>query len=1327
MKLTRLFLLLITIYFSHPAFSSSYFSFRKYQVEDGLSHNTVWCAVQDKYGFIWFGTSDGLNRYDGKENKIYRNVQDDKYSLENNCVEALLEDGENIWVGTNSGLYVYNRAKDNFSYFKKTTKYGVFISSEIKRLVKAVDGKIWIATLGQGFFIYDKQKKELVQNSIQTSFVWDICQGDDKLMYVSSLQDGLLCFNGNGKLMKAYKNDVPASSFNSLKINCVQNIDGEIWVGASNNLLCRVNKQSGILESHDAGTFNFGIVHAILKYKDNELLLGTDNGLYLFNRVSRKFRRGDDPSDIHSLSDEAVNSMLWDAEGALWVLTNLGGANYMSKQTKRFNYNSPSYLSNNSGTVKLVGPLCENKYGGVWVGTRNGLRLFDTSNERFINDHIIFNNKLAYDIRSLMQDGDYLWVGTYTEGLKVINVRTGSMKCYSHSRGIPNTICSNDVLCIYKDRKGEVFIGTSWGLCRYNPSHDNFITVTSIGSMVSVVDIHEDMYNNLWIATSNSGVFRYNIPNGHWKHFQHVRSDNTTITANSVITIFEDIKGVMWFGTNGGGLCSFNQKDDTFLNFDPHNTLLPSKVIYSMEQDMLGNLWISCNAGLIRINPLIKDSFRQFTIDDGLQGNQFMVHSSLKSKNGKLYFGGINGLNSFIPEQFTDNAYIPPVYITDIKFPNQVGEDAAKQILQLDTPIYMTDRITIPYKNNSFSLRFMALSYVNPSKNHYSYRLKGVDKEWVENTVNNIASYTNLAPGEYVFEVRGSNNDNKWNEKTTKLLIVITPPWWRTNLAYFFYLVLFLGTAYYAAWRWNLYVKLKYKRKMEDYQVTKETEVYKSKINFFINLVHEIRTPLSLIKLPLEKLQEKEWEGKESKYISVMDENVNYLLNVTNQLLDFQKMESRELQLAAKRYNVNQLVRHVYNQFAGLAELKGINLTLRLPDKEIIAVLDSEKVTKMLVNLMGNALKYSNEFIELSLFEIDNYFEILVKDDGPGIPEEKKEKVFEAFYQLPDDKVASGGTGIGLAFAKSLAEAHHGTLRVEDGINGGSTFVLSLPMKQEMIETEEKPVEISVVMEDKNSEVFDYTQKNFTVLVVEDNRELLNLICESLSVWFRVLKADNGHIALDLLSKDSVDIVVSDIMMPEMNGLELCAKIKSDIDYSHIPVILLTAKTTLESKVEGMECGADVYVEKPFSIKQLRMQIENILKLRVAFHKLMISFSDTSFSTISEFALSKKDNEFIKKVQEVAIEQLSDENFSIDALAEQMCMSRSNFYRKIKALSGLAPNDYLKTLRLNRAAELIRNGVRISEVSAQVGFTSSSYFAKCFKAQFNVLPKDYQG
>jgi len=1326
------FLILLIFICAKSLFASSYLFFKRFQVEDGLSHNTVWCGLQDSYGFLWFGTSDGLNCYDGRTNKIYRNVLNDKFSLENNFVQTLFEENQrNIWVGTNWGIYIYDRNTNHFTHFNKRTNYGVLISSEVRKIIRTHNGLIWIATLGQGLFIYNPKTNILIQNSLQTSFVWDICESNTHNVYISSLQDGLFCFNENGIIKKL------PSAFTKIynntgrhKVNCIANIGGSIWMGTDDKRLYKWDEHEKMLSSYDASPVSMGVIRCMLDYSKEELLLGTENGAYLFNYKTGNFSRADDPSlRTGALSDLSINNMLKDAEGGIWVLTNLGGINYASKQTKHFeSYYSADSSKEDSGIV--VGPFCEDQSGNIWIGTRDGLYLLNAKTHQLAKHPI---SSLAHgkcDIRTLFLDANQLWIGTYGDGVKVYNINTGAVKEYHYSRDVLNTICSNDVLSIYKTHSGNIYIGTSWGLCQYNPKEDNFSVVIAIGTMISVIDITEDHQGNLWVATSNSGVFRYQPKSGNWKHFEHKRKDSRTITDNYVITMFEDSKGTMWFGTNGGGLCSFNSSKEVFTDFDPDNAILPSKVIYSIEEDKKGNFWISSNMGLIKINPYKKEFLRRFTTGDGLQGNQFNAHSSLKTARGKFYFGGVNGFNAFTPEALMDNKYIPPVYITDIQLTYTNDEHLVKKILDLKQPLYASQEITLPYEYNSFVISFAALSYEDPGKNRYSYILKGVDKEWVTNSKINSASYTNLSPGKYEFIVRGSNNDNKWNTKGTTITIIITPPWWRTSWAYTAYILLFLGIAYYMALKWDEYVKTRYRRRMEEFRISKEKEIYESKIGFFINLVHEIRTPLSLICIPLEKLM-KDNEDKEMKYLSIINKNVNYLLNITTQLLDFQKMESGKLQLNLQSTNISELIENVYEQFIGPAELKGITIILTHTDEAVYAKIDPDKVRKVLVNLFGNAIKYAKSNIEIVLKYSDKDFEISVNDDGIGIPNEEKEKVFEAFYQIQNREKAVPGTGIGLAFSKSLAEAHKGELRIEDSSFGGSSFILRLPIKDVVTNKKSKPEikDTAIITTDEEKDVTVHPNNGkLTVLLVEDNIDLLNLTKEALSPTFRILKAANGVEALEILSNESVDVIVSDIMMPEMDGLELTTKIKTTIDYSHIPVILLTAKTTLESKVEGLECGADAYIDKPFSVRQLQMQIENLIKLRQSFHKMMIDLFGTQTEEVTtEYALSQKDREFIARIQEVITEQMADENFYIDSLAEVMHMSRSNFYRKIKALSGMSPNDYLKTIRLNRAAELIKSGERISEVAERVGFTSSSYFAKCFKTQFGVLPRDYKG
>lgn len=637
----------------------------------------------------------------------------------------------------------------------------------------------------------------------------------------------------------------------------------------------------------------------------------------------------------------------------------------------------------------------------------------------------------------------------------------------------------------------------------------------------------------------------------------------------------------------------------------------------------------------------------------------------------------------------------------------------------------MRKEIRLPYEYNTFSLRFVALSYEEPLKNQYKYRLKGADKEWIANTSSHSASYTHLPPGEYEFQVKGANNDGLWNDRTASLRIIITPPWWLSIPAYITYALALFFIIGYITYRWRMHVKRKYHQMMEDFRITQDKEIYKQKISFFINLVHEIRTSLSLICLPLEKLRDGKIE-EHGKHLTLIEKNVSYLLEITNQLLDFQKIENKKMKLDLKRHDINAIIKDIAEQFKDAASIKGLELSVSLPAPEMEAIVDNDIIRKIMVNLMSNALKYAASMIELSLKESDGHIVICVSNDGPRIPEGQKEKIFQIFYQIPDDKKQMPGTGIGLAFSKSLAESHQGTLSVENLPSSGCSFILSLPLKratEKLPETESHPES-----EGFEPDLPQTKNKRHTVLIVEDNIELQNEIREALEQWYKVYTAGNGKEALEKLeTNDATDVIVSDVMMPEMDGIEMCRHIKTNLTYSHIPIILLTAKTNLESKTEGMENGAEVYMEKPFSIKQLHNQIENLLKLRLAFHELMLRSAGTTHETpISEYIQSECDITFMKEVDTALTKHLDEESFSVDNLADAMNMSRTNFYRKLKMLTGMAPNIYIKNFRLNQAAELLAQNMRINEVMLRVGFMAPSYFAKCFKAKFGKLPKEYQ-
>jgi signal transduction histidine kinase/ligand-binding sensor domain-containing protein/DNA-binding response OmpR family regulator len=1310
------------------ALAAQSFYFKKYQVERGLSHNSVWCLLQDSYGFMWFGTSDGLNRFDGKKFKVFRKDNQDKFSLGNNSVQALFEDKQkNIWVGTTEGIYIYKRTNGQFLPFNKKTQYNVSISSEVKKIIQTSKGQVWIATLGQGIFVYDTQTGILTQNSLHTSFVWDMSQDATYRIYSSSLQEGLICYDQNGKYLNSFIPTPGKKDVGNLRISCIQTVDDQVWFSVGTNALCSLDSKTKQVKQFTGGNEHIGTIKAIAKYSEKELLIGSDKGLYIFRIAEGEFVRIDNPLDPRSLSDQSISGILKDKEGGFWVSTYLGGVNYLPRQTIVFNYYPPTF-DPRLCTGKVITQFCENTDGNIWVGAQDGLKLLDV-NTREAAPFPIPGITQTLDIRALLLDEGNLWIGTYANGLKVLNLSKRKLTEYFHIRNSSKTICSNDVLSLYRDKKKNIYVGTTWGLCRYNRLTDDFEILNFVGSMTSVFDILEDRAGYLWIATDNVGVFRFNPANNQWKHYVREEDHRGSITSNSIITLHEDLNGRVWFGTNGGGLCYFDEKTESFIDFDPKNQFLSSKVIYSIEEDILGNFWISGNAGLLRVNPTNKNNLKLFTQEDGLQSNQFNFRASLKSSTDMLYFGGINGFNSFFPNDFVENSYVPPVYIVDVKLYNS-SEKESEKLLNLEMPVFESKEIVLPYVNNSIAFEFSALSFVQPDKNKYKYMLDGFDKQWIDNAQINMALYSNLPAGEYVFRVKGTNNDHKWNEKEASIRLVILPPWWGSVYAYWGYFIVLIVAGYKLYRYLAAKTRRKFARKLEDYQVKTEKEAYQSKINFFVNLVHEIRTPLSLIKLPLERLSEKHSDNEATGYLSAINKNVNYLLHVAGQLLDFQKIENQGIVLDIRNHSINDLVSEVYQQFVFSAASLHIDMSLSLPDDDRIIAFDRDKVYKILINLLSNALKHAKGRIDVQVDLFDDRFEIRIADDGAGIPDKEKAKVFEPFYQSAGAK-STLGTGIGLAFSKSLAESHNGHIQLVDNEWKGASFILSIPVQygKLAVSSVSEKVQVAAAAEVIDDQVREEPQaidapfRKYKVLLVEDNTELLNMIEDSLKSYFTIYKARNGRSGLDILYSEIIDLVVSDVMMPEMDGLELCKAVKSDINYSHIPVILLTAKTGLGSRIEGMDYGADVYLEKPFSIKYLRKQISNLLQLKVSFQNLLATNPSQAIESIP---VSHRDKEFLERLHEKIEEHIAELDFSIDGVAETMFLSRSSFYRKIKSITGVSPGDYLKMQRLNKAAEMLLQGeYPISEICARTAFSSSSYFAKCFKAQFGVLPKDY--
>ena len=793
------------------------------------------------------------------------------------------------------------------------------------------------------------------------------------------------------------------------------------------------------------------------------------------------------------------------------------------------------------------------------------------------------------------------------------------------------------------------------------------------------------------------------------------------------MSVFEDSHRQVWLTTQGGGFCLFHPETETFTSYNLADGL-PNDVVYQIVEDKEGLFWLTTNNGLVCFQPTT-GAMKVYTTSNGLLGDQFNYRSSFETEDGTIYLGSIDGFVAFNPKNFSENKSLPSIVITDfLLFGKEVyvGEPGSP----LEKSITFSDELVLQSNQNSFSFRVAALDFQAPRMSRIMYKLDGFDADWLTVGESPIVTYSNLRYGNYTFRVKVSNSDGVWNEEGISLKVHILPPFYLSVWAYIVYALLIIGCSLYTVMYFKRRSNRKHRRQMEKFEQEKEREVYNAKIDFFTNVAHEIRTPLTLIKGPLENIILKKQVDTETREdLNVMKQNTERLLNLTNQLLDFRKTERQGFRLNFTECNVTEILKETHKRFTSLAKQKGLDFVLQMPEKDFYAHINQEAFTKIISNLLNNGVKYAESYVHISLAVPDtdggNSFRICTVNDGVIIPDAMKEEIFKPFVRFneQEDGKVTTGTGIGLALSRSLAELHQGTLTMGKG-EENNTFCMTLPIVQDTTITLTTEVEAGTdKINEAPAEQAVEKDNRPTVLVAEDNPDMLAFVVRQLSKDYTVLTATNGAEALRVLDGNYVNLMISDVVMPVMDGFELCKTIKSDLNYSHIPIILLTAKSNIQSKIEGMELGADAYIEKPFSVEYLQACASNLIQNR---EKLRQAFAESPFIAANTMALTKADEEFIKKLNEVIRVNYANPEFSMDDMADNLNMSRSNFYRKIKGVLDLSPNEFLRLERLKKAAQLLKEGEnRVNEICYMVGFNSPSYFAKCFQKQFGVLPKDF--
>ena len=1053
---------------------------------------------------------------------------------------------------------------------------------------------------------------------------------------------------------------------------------------------------------------------------DNELWVGTHEGLFVVNERKNKIvHLKQDLMRPFSLSDKIIYTIYRDREGGIWLGTMFGGVDYLPHHDLLFDKYVPG-SDGNSLTTKRVREIASDNKGNIWIGTEDdGVNILNIASGKVrrlrLNDYDKGNYMVTL---GMFVKGSQLFCGLFKQGLDVIQLPENKVCHYTPEE---LNIGEGSVYTFFIDNEGYKWIGTGWGLYKAAPTSFHFDKVEEVG-FDWIFDVFQDKDGMMWFASMGSGLWKYDPHKNLFKKYTHEEGKENTLSSNSVSSVMQDCKGRIWISTDRGGICCYNSQTDDFTTFSIKDGL-PDDVAYKILEDEQSNLWFGTNRGLVRFNPESKD-IRVYTTKDGLLGNQFNYKSALKGEDGKFYFGGIDGLIAFDPNSSEKINFLPPVYISKFSIYNQE--------ITVHTPnsplkkcIEHTDEIILPYDQANISFDVALLSYSTTESNQYYYKLVPLDKDWIRAASNQNISYAKLPPGDYILQVRATNSAKEGPYATRSLSIVILPPWWQSVWAYFLYII--WGICVVLCW--FFWYRRRKEKQMEEkqklFEIEKEKELYESKVSFFTEIAHEVRTPLTLINGPLEAIEEMDIKDQKlNKNLKVIGQNTKRLLDLTGQLLDFQKIGASKFELKFETVDVTALLNETIARFEPTILQKQKELLQHIPQERIMAAIDKEAITKVLSNLLNNALKYARHTITIDLFQDEADFTVRIVSDGEKIPEASSQQIFEPFYQMEKKDTVRMGVGIGLPLARSLATLHKGRLYL-DIEQPENTFVLIIPLNKEEVRQQiEKVVEQNIEVLDEETSTETDQMKGYTLLLVEDNESMRSFIFERLEVLFTVETAVNGQEALDVLRSNHIDLVISDIMMPVMNGYELCKEIKGDIDLCHIPVIFLTAKNDLESKINGLKIGAEAYVEKPFSFNYLKSQILSLLSNR---RKEREAFSKRPFFPVHNMQMNKADEEFMNKVINVIQENISDENFNVERMADILCMSRSSLLRKIKILFNLSPIDFIRLIRLKKAAELIQEGkYRIGDICYMVGINSSSYFSKLFLKQFGMTPKEFE-
>ena len=1306
-------------------------------IENGLSNNEVTCIYQDHRGFMWFGTYDGLNTYDGYGFKVYRNKLNDTSSLINNRIAFITEDADRLlWIGTRRGVSIFNRITSKFAslyyqpYNEKAHRVSDFMATTMKYDAQK---NIFIATADKGLLLYNRQTRIAHQipfrnnRLLKTNYYVSALAFDAGNRLWLFVRDVGLCMYDNKTqeikvVNKTIKNGLCIRADNA----------GNLWIGADNGLYkydMAANNMLAIFNTHSR-------IPDVTIDKQNHLWIATDgNGIYTINLPGLQVNRFEGPGNKELLTSTAIFSIYEDRDGRKWIGTLRGGINIIQQEKNLFTTISRDPFSTNTLVNNFILSFCEDKSQNIWIGTDGGgLSRWDRSKNSWTNFQHQEHNKQSLScnfVCSILNDyQNTVWMATWGGGINRYNKTTNAFEqlpCINPLTGDEDKYA----FILFEDAQKKLWAGTcnDGRLYWYNPTTGHFELFDN--RVTNILSLYEDKSGDFWGGTFQSLI---KIDRNQKKHI-------TYNIGYAIRAMHEDRQGRFWIGTEGGGLLLFNRKTARFTKFTETNGLCSNSILNVLE-DKSGKLWISTFNGISKFDPQTS-SFTNFSQSDGLQSNQFNYNAAIRLRSGEFAFGGIKGFNIFYPDSIYNKPQPVQVWLTDIKINNTPVEKDDS---------YITSRskngieyITLPYNKAVVSIDFVALNFSAPDKISYAYYLDGWDKNWNYVGKSRTANYTRLTEGLYTFKVKATDAEGHWLTREQQLLIKVLPPWYRAWWAWLLYSVAFVFVLY-------LYLQYKAQRAKQLYETAlakmeteKEKELNEKKLSFFTHVSHEFRAPLTLIINPIKELVANPDKAVAIEDMHIVYRNARRLLSLVDQLLLFRKADTEGEKLKLSIVDLHELCHDVFTCFLQQAKARNIQYEFLATGSSIEILADREKMEIALFNLISNALKFTpNEGkVIVEITEKEKSVEVTVSDTGCGIDETVGDGIFENFYRAKKQHTGThSGFGIGLYLVKQFVQAHHGTVTYESKMGEGTRFTISLSRvggtasaKNSSGNTRsEAPGLLEELMGDSDQvqngspsitmpAPAGMVSNKKAILLVDDNAEMRQYLRQLFCDRFIVYEADNGETGLQQAQQHIPDIIISDIVMEGVTGVEFCKTIKSTLELSHIPVILLTATSSTDTKLKGIECGAEDYITKPFEKELLLARVDNILKGRSTLQQY---FLDTITLQKNTVKVSAEYRDFIDRCMAIIDQEIDNVDFNIKTFAKEMGMSHSTLYKKVKFISGLSITAFIRHIRLRRAAVLLLStNTNINEAASQVGINDPKHFRVQFHKLFGMTPSDY--